>query len=135
MCPYELKLYPYQPSSSLHLINICLHNAGFKTVRIHEEVNSRFVTPTYSPPLTPMLGCTLADKMASTMPIMNHSFRTVAKTPMLKLRGRTDRPAGSCQTARQEFPNSPAVPRTILLSHSRNKSRTATSGHMDQCLP
>lgn len=72
-------------------------------MRIQEEVNSSFGTPTYSPPLTPMLGCTLADKMTSTMPMMNHSFRTVANTPMLKPRGRTDRPAGSCQTAGQEF--------------------------------
>lgn len=73
-------------------------------------MSSSFGTPTYSPPLTPMLGCTLADKMTSTMPMMNHSFRIVAKMPMLKPRGRPDRPAGSCQTAGQEFSNSPAAP-------------------------
>lgn len=50
-----------------------------------------------------MLGCTLADKMTSTMPMMNHSFRTVAKRPMLKARGSPDHPAGLCQTAGSEF--------------------------------
>lgn len=50
-----------------------------------------------------MLGCNLADKMTSTMPMINHSFRTVAKRPMLKTRGSPDHPAGPCQTAGSEF--------------------------------
>lgn len=81
----------------------------FLKVRI-QEVSRSFGTPTYSPPFSPMLGCTLAKKMTSTMPMMNHSFRIVAKMPMLKRRGRPDHPAGSCQTAGQEFSNSPAAP-------------------------
>lgn len=95
---------------------------------IQEEVSSSFGTPTYSPPLTPMLGCTLADKMTSTMPMMNHSFRIVAKTPMLKPRGRPDHPAGSCQTAGQEFSNSPAAPPERFSCH------TAGTGQ-EQLLP
>lgn len=40
--------------------------------------------PTHSPPLTPTLGCSLADKMTSTIPMINHSFRILARRPMFQ---------------------------------------------------
>lgn len=89
-------------------------------------------TPTRSPPLTPTLGCSLADKMTRTIPMMNHSFRILARRPMFQYRGSTgSNPAGPRHTSRTEV-----LQLLSLLSSggvlSQNTSRTsrATSGHM-----
>ncbi|KAF3837492.1 hypothetical protein F7725_004956 [Dissostichus mawsoni] len=67
----------------------------------------------YSPPLTPMLGCSLADKMTSTIPIMNHSFRTLARRPMF------------------QTPCSRSSPPASVTPKPENRSRTSsTSAHM-----
>lgn len=59
-------------------------------------------TPVDSPPLTPKLGCSLADKMTSTIPMMNHSFRIRARRPMFQPRASPDHPAGHRLTSRAE---------------------------------
>lgn len=75
-----------------------------------------------SPPLTPTLGCSLADRMTSTMPMMNHSLRTAARSPMLQTPGFSGSP--------------PAGPRPHDSASSRELRETwdtasgATSGHV-----
>lgn len=94
-------------------------------------MSSSLGTPTHSPPLTPMLGCTLADKMTTTMPMMNHSFRIVAKTPMLKRRGEVDwitPPAPVKQPARS-FTTLLPLPRTILYSQQEQVRRSYFRTH------
>lgn len=50
-----------------------------------------------------MLGSSLANKMTSTIPMMNHSFRMVVNKPMFQLRGFTGTPRpGRCLTTRSE---------------------------------
>lgn len=92
-------------------------------------------TPTYSPPRKPMLGCSLADKMTSTIPMMNHSFRIVAKRPMFKSRGSPDHPAGPRQTTLPKFYNSSASPPEVFLSQNTSRASGATSGHMGHSKP
>lgn len=65
-----------------------------------------------SPPLTPTPGCSLADKMTRTIPMMNHSLRSLARRPMIQLR----RP--------HRRPPLPALP--AVLSPKMNKKVSST---------
>lgn len=87
--------------------------------------------PTHAPPLTPTLGCSLADKMTNSIPMMNHSFRILARRPMFQPRGSPDHPAGP-QSHQPD--RSFTTPRLLLRSFSpsghRRRATGATSGHV-----
>ncbi|MEQ2159073.1 hypothetical protein GOODEAATRI_018801 [Goodea atripinnis] len=73
--------------------------------------------------------------MTSTIPMMNHSFRSLARRPMIQLQGLSLRPARrpSCRSGRAQVS---ATCRCVLLqgAPSGNTSRSggASSGHVDR---
>lgn len=110
-----------------HLINgIFVHLESFKEWTHFKATPLNFSDelPTLSPPFTPMLGCSLADKMTSTIPTMNHSFRILATRPMFQLAG--DPPAllacpPRSQQPGQKFPHSGASSTKLLSSQNTGR--------------
>lgn len=82
--------------------------------------------------MTPKLGCSLADKMTSTMPTMNHSFRSLARRPMVQpLRSAASRLAGPpVSAAGLKTPQLRYLSRGRVLSANYCGRAGTTSGHV-----